>query len=157
MKGRPMKLRHILAQAVLIPLCFTLSNTGHAQSDVTKSVLDELTARIQGLENACGDDIKKYCSAVTPGGGHIVNCLQAYDDKISAQCSFSLDEVEIDFREVTDKLKEAVQSCQGDIEKLCSKTQPGQGRISACLAASSASITSSCTQAIEKLRPKTTP
>jgi hypothetical protein len=154
MKGRPMKPRYILAYSVLIQLCFTLSSTGHAQTDVAKAILDELTARIQKLENSCAEDIKKYCSAVTPGGGRIVNCMQAFEDKISPQCTYALDEVELDFQDITEKLKESVQSCQGDIAKLCGNIQPGQGRIAACLSASRASITQSCSKAIEKLQIK---
>jgi hypothetical protein len=144
----------LLAMAVLVPASITLSSFAFGQTDTMSTVLQKLTARIQKLENSCGDDIKKFCTGVTPGGGHIVNCLEAYDDKISPKCAFELDETELDLQEVGDELKEAFHLCQGDIAKLCGDTQPGGGRISACLASSRASVSQSCVEAIEKMQIK---
>jgi hypothetical protein len=144
----------LLAIAVLVPASLTLSGAAFAQSDTMNAVLQKLTARIQKLESSCGADIKKFCSSVTPGGGHIVNCLEAYDDKITPKCAFALDEAELDLQEVGDGLKQALNVCQGDIAKLCGDTKPGEGRISACLSAKKASVSQSCVQAIEKMQVK---
>ena len=81
-----------LATAGLLSLGVVLSVTAYAQSDTMGAILEKLTARIQRLENSCGEDIKKFCSTVTPGGGRIVYCMQAYEDKISPKCAFELDE-----------------------------------------------------------------
>ena len=75
-------------------------------------------ANPKALESSCGEDIKKFCGNVTPGGGRIVYCMQAYEDKISPKCSFELDEVEVDFQAITDQFKDAVRACQGDIAKI---------------------------------------
>jgi hypothetical protein len=144
----------ILAIAVLVPVSVTLSGVAFGQSDTMNTVLQKLTARIQKLQNSCGDDIKKFCTGVTPGGGHVVNCLEAYDDKISPKCAFALDEAELDLQEIGDGLKQALNVCQGDIAKLCGDTRPGEGRISACLASKKASVSQSCVQAIEKMQRK---
>ena len=144
----------LLAIAVLVPTSVTLSSFAFGQSDTMSTVLQKLTARIQKLESSCGDDIKKFCSGVTPGGGHVVNCLEAYEDKISPKCSFELDEAELDLQETGDELKEALRLCQGDIAKLCGDTRPGEGRISACLASNKASVSQTCVQAIEKMQVK---
>lgn len=144
----------LLAMAVLVPASLTLSSFAFAQTDTMSTVLQKLSTRIQKLENSCGDDIKKFCSGVTPGGGHVVYCLEAYDDKISPKCAFELDETEIDLQEVGDELKEAFRVCQGDIAKLCGDTRPGEGRLSACLASNKASVSQSCVQAIEKMQMK---
>ena len=149
-----MKLGSLLARVLLIQLGVTLSSIANAQSDLMSTVLEQLNARIQQLESSCSEDIKKYCSTVTPGEGRLVYCMQAHDDKISPKCAYSLDEVTLNFQETTEKLKEAVQTCRGDIEKLCGNTQPGQGRIAACLAASKTSISQNCSQSIEKLQIK---
>jgi Golgi apparatus protein 1 len=133
---------------------FAVSGPVLAQSSRVSPVLEELTARIKNLENACGEDIKKYCSTVTPGEGRIVYCMQAHEDKISAKCGYNLDEVLIDFEEIMAGLTKAIQACQPDIEKLCGKTEPGQGRIAACLAANKTSIAQDCSQAIEKIQVK---
>ena len=97
---------------------------------------------------------KTFCTVVTPSGGHVVYCLEAYGDKISPKCAFELDEAELDLQEIGDELKEALHLCQGDIAKLCGDTRPGEGRISACLASNRASVSQSCVEAIEKTRVK---
>lgn len=144
----------LFAIAVLVPVGITLSSVAFGQSDTMSTVLQKLTARIQKLENSCGGDIRKFCTGVTPGGGHVVNCLEAYDDKISPKCAFELDEAELDLQEIGDGLKQAFNVCQGDIAKLCGDARPGEGRISACLAAKKASVSQSCVQAIEKMQLK---
>lgn len=39
------------------------------------------------LNEACGDDMKKFCRHVQPGGGRIVQCLEHYQSEISPNCS----------------------------------------------------------------------
>jgi hypothetical protein len=39
---------------------------------------------------ACGADVKKFCSNVTPGGGRLIKCLSEQKDKVSAACRKSL-------------------------------------------------------------------
>jgi hypothetical protein len=141
-----------LAKAGLLPLGVTLSSMAYAQTDVMKTVLEKLTAGIQKLESSCGEDIKKYCSTVTPGNGRVLYCMQAHEDKISPKCAFDLDEVALNTQTTMDQLKEAVNVCRGDIEKLCGTTQPGEGRIAACLAANRTSVSQNCVAAIQKLQ-----
>jgi Cysteine rich repeat len=143
-----------LAMVLILPLGVTLPSVAFAQGDTMKAVLAKLTAGIQKLESACGKDIKKYCKTVTRGGGRVVYCLQAHDDKISPKCAFELDEAALDIQATIDQLKEAANTCRGDIEKLCAKTSPGEGRIAACLAANKASVSQNCVAAIEKIQIK---
>jgi len=149
-----MKPQSLMASAVVLSLMLVLSCPARAQSSVVSSVLEALTGRIKNLENACGEDIKKYCSTVTPGEGRFVYCMQAHEDKISAKCSYAVDQVTIDFQELMTGLTKAVETCQPDIQKLCGKMQPGEGRIAACLAANKSSITKDCEQAIERIPAK---
>jgi hypothetical protein len=67
---------------------------------------------------------------------------------------FDLDEVELDLQATTEGLKEAVRVCEGDIQKLCGSTQPGEGRIAACLAANRSSVSVGCVDAVGKLNIK---
>ena len=39
---------------------------------------------------ACGNDVKKFCASVTPGGGRLIKCLAEQKDKVSAACRKSL-------------------------------------------------------------------
>lgn len=36
--------------------------------------------------SACNGDVQKFCPMVQPGGGRIVRCLAANEDKISQSC-----------------------------------------------------------------------
>jgi hypothetical protein len=144
----------ILAMVLMLPPGVTLPSAAFAQGDTMNAVLAKLTAGIQKLESSCGNDIKKYCKTVTRGGGRIVYCLQAHDDKLSPKCAFELDEAASDIQSTVDQLKEAVNTCRGDIEKLCAKTAPGEGRIAACLAANKAAVSQNCVEAVEKIQVK---
>jgi hypothetical protein len=142
----------LLAKVALLPLGVTISSIAYAQTDMMNAILERLTAGIQKLEAACGEDIKKYCSTVTPGEGRIVHCMQAHEDKISPGCAYDLNEVALRAQATIDHLREAVNACRGDIDKFCAKTQPGQGRIAACLAANRTSVSKNCVEAIQKLQ-----
>jgi hypothetical protein len=141
----------LLAKIVLLPLCVSISSAAYAQTDVMNLPLERLAAGFKKLETSCGDDLKKYCSTVTPGEGRIVLCMQAHEDKISVGCASALDEVVLQVETTADHLREAVIACRGDIGKYCATTLPGQGRLAACLAANRTSVSMSCAEAVQKL------
>ena len=35
---------------------------------------------------ACGEDVKRFCRAVNPGSGEILQCLQSHDQQVSDRC-----------------------------------------------------------------------
>ena len=148
-------MKHILRLlAVLLPLVVGISSIAYAQSDMMNAILERLAAGIKKLESSCGGDIKKYCRTVTRGEGRILHCMQAHEDKISPGCAFVLNEVALQAQTTADHLREAVNACRGDIDKLCAKTQPGQGRIAACLAANKTSVSKDCVEAVQKLQDR---
>ena len=144
----------LLAKIALLPLGVTISSIAYAQTDIMNATLERLTAGIQKLETSCGEDIKKYCSTVTPGEGRILYCMQAHEDKISVGCASVLDEVVFQAETTADNLREAMISCRGDIGKFCATTLPGQGRLAACLAANRTSVSQSCAEAVQKLQDR---
>ena len=115
---------------------------------------ERLGAGFKKLETACGEDVKKFCSTVTPGEGRLIYCMQAHEDKISDGCASTLDEVAYQAEATADNLREAVNACRGDIEKVCATAQPGQGRIAACLAANKASVSKGCADAVQKVQDR---
>jgi Cysteine rich repeat len=142
----------LLASLALLPLLAMLSiGTASAQASLGKSILEKLTTKITKLERTCGKDIKKYCSAVTPGEGRMIHCLQAYDDKISTRCAFELGEAAISAQTTADALKDGVIACKAEIAGVCGKTVPGQGRIAGCLLANKSTASAGCAEAIRKL------
>lgn len=52
----------------------------------TKKAAEVLTQ----FDQACGEDAKKLCADVAPGGGRVVSCLGKSYDKISKPCQEAL-------------------------------------------------------------------
>lgn len=142
----------LLATLGLLPLLAILSaGSASAQTDVGKTILEKLTAKVAKLESACAKDIKKYCSTVTPGEGRMIYCMQAHEDKISPKCDFELGDTASSVQTAADALKDAVIACKAEITGVCGKTLPGQGRIAACLLANKSAASSGCLEAIQKI------
>jgi hypothetical protein len=120
-------------------------------TDITKAIQAKLNAEAAKLEQSCADDIKKYCSDVTPGEGRMLYCMHAHEDKISPKCTYDLEEAAADVQLHADNLKEAVVACKAEINGVCGKTQPGQGRIAACLFANKATASKACGDALGKI------
>ena len=122
-----------------------------AQTNIGKTIIDKLTARITKLENSCAADIRKYCKDVTPGEGRMIYCMQAHEDKISAKCSYELSETAESAQATSDLLKAGVIACKAEIAGVCGKIQPGQGRVAACLIANKSTASKDCADAIQKV------
>ena len=143
---------HGLARLAVLPLLVILSaGAASAQSDVGKTIVEKLTAKIAKLESACARDIKKYCKTVTPGEGRLIYCMQAHEDKISVKCAFELGEAATSVQSSADALKDAVIACKAEINGVCGKTVPGKGRIAACLMANKSTASDGCKEALQKI------
>jgi Golgi apparatus protein 1 len=122
-----------------------------AQADIAKAVVDKLTALAAKVESSCADDIKKYCSTVTPGEGRIIYCMQAHEDKISPKCTYDLEEAATNVQTSIDSLKEAIVACKAEITGVCGNIAPGQGRIAACLITNKSAASKGCSEALQKI------
>jgi Cysteine rich repeat len=122
-----------------------------AQTDLAKAIQEKLASEAAKLEQSCAGDIKKYCSDVTPGGGRILYCMHAHEDKISTECGFDLEEAATDVQLSADLLKEAIGACKAEISGVCGKIQPGQGRIAACLFANKSTASKDCGEVLGKI------
>ena len=141
-----------LARLGLLPVLVILSvGCASAQTETGKVIQEKLTARIQKLESACANEIKKYCNTVTPGEGRMVYCMQAHEDKISAKCAYELGDAATNVQAAADVLKDAVIACKAEIIGVCGKTVPGQGRIAACLIANKSTASAGCVEAVRKV------
>jgi hypothetical protein len=143
---------HSRVKLGLLPLLFALSvGSVAAQTDVTKTLQEKLTARIAKLQSACAKDIRKYCKAVTPGEGRVIYCLQAYEDKLGAECTYQLEESLSGVQASADGLKNAINACKAEISGVCGKIVPGQGRVAACLLANKSTASKECADAITSI------
>lgn len=52
----------------------------------TKQFGQDFIKRIGELRSGCGDDARKFCANIKPGGGAIMNCLKENKNKISEKC-----------------------------------------------------------------------
>ena len=98
---------------------------------------DRLSTAIQRVEGACGDDIERFCSDVTPGSGRMASCMQAYSDQLSRSCQFTL-------RRATDRIQRAVENiadtCMSAVQQQCGEA----GNMKQCLEQKSSSLPQSC-------------
>jgi Cysteine rich repeat len=143
---------HLLARLAFLPLLAVLAaGSASAQTDIAKGIQEKLAAEAAKLEQSCAIDIKKYCSDVTPGEGRMIYCMQAHEDKISPKCAYDLEEAAADVQLSADNLKEAISACKAEISGVCGKTQPGQGRIAACLFANKSTASKACGEILGKI------
>jgi len=142
---------HLLAELGVWPLLVILSlGSASAQTNIGKTILEKMTAKVAKLENSCAADIKKYCKDVTPGEGRMIYCMQAHEDKISAKCAYELEDTAGSVQATADLLKAGVSACKAEIAGVCGKVQPGEGRIAACLIANKSTASKDCADAIQK-------
>jgi Cysteine rich repeat len=143
---------NFLAGFGTLALLITVSaSSASAQTNLAKAIQQKLAAEATKLENSCADDIKKFCSDVTPGEGRMIYCMQAHEDKISTKCAFDLEEAATDIQLSGDNLKDAISACRSEITGVCGKTLPGEGRIAACLVANKSTASKSCIEALDKI------
>jgi hypothetical protein len=143
----------LLARLGILTLLAALSaGAVSAQTSIGKTLLDRLNAGVERLESVCAKDIKKYCSKVTPGEGRMVYCMQAFEDKISPQCAFALEEAAARILTAADALKDGVIACKAEINSVCGKIKPGEGRIATCLLENKSTASAGCAEAIAKVQ-----
>jgi hypothetical protein len=98
---------------------------------------DRLSTAIQRLEGACGEDIEQFCSDVTPGGGRIASCMDAYSDQLSRSCSSALNRA-------ADRIQQTVEhfadTCMSAVQQQCGNTD----NVRQCLQQKNASLPHSC-------------
>jgi hypothetical protein len=89
------------------------------------------------LQSACGTDISKFCSDVTPGDARLPACLKSHEDKLSSDCKSQLQA----FRSEAMEIKKA---CKNDVNKFCKDVQAGGGKIWDCLKQHESDLSSAC-------------
>lgn len=142
-----------LATLGVLPLLAILSaGSVSAQTSIGKTLLDKLNARVIKVESACAKDIKKYCSTVTPGEGRMIYCMQAHEDKISSKCAFELEDAATAIQTAAEALKVGVIACKAEINGVCGKIKPGEGRIATCLLENKSTASAGCVEAIAKVQ-----
>ena len=82
---RALRVRHLLLSAALLVPVAVSALTGPAAAQNAQPQ--------QMFQKACGDDVKKYCSDVQPGGGRIIQCIKANETSLSDTCKGALAQI----------------------------------------------------------------
>ena len=106
----------------------------------------------QSLVLNCASDIKNYCSKITVGGGRVVACLYAHNDKITGQCTFAMHDASEQLNATIASLRHLARttSCRSDLKQYCRSVPAGGGRLYRCLRTNKATLTDGCRAALPK-------
>lgn len=126
----------ILIGPVVAVALFSVSNA-FAQESLLEHVI-----------GACENDIRNYCSQVTPGEGRLMYCMAAHEDKVSGQCEYAFYQAASLLEQLSVAISYFAQQCQTEIETLCSDVEVGEGRLLTCLAENDDEVGDSCKTAI---------
>lgn len=99
----------------------------------------------------CSQEIKTYCSTVTPGGGRLVSCAKAHEDKLSSECIYAINRAGywLDFLART--LTYVTDQCGSDAVKYCPDVKLGEERVLNCLRANEAKLNKYCSLALRDI------
>lgn len=106
---------------------------------------ERLSSAAERIEDACGDDIERFCGDITPGGGRVANCMQAYGDQLSRRCRFTL---RLATRQVRHAVENIANACMSSIQQQCGDTE----NIKGCLQQKSSALPQSCQTIVAAIR-----
>jgi hypothetical protein len=109
-----------------------------------------IAGAVQQLRTACQDELRNFCSTVTPGEGRLLLCMQAHQDKISRQCELSLLETSRNIGKAVRQMESFAQVCWPDIQVHCSGTG---GSVSQCVIDNQASLSPACRAMVAAMLP----
>jgi hypothetical protein len=115
---------------------------------MSSAVADGKPQEVKRFDQACGSDIKEYCSRVEPGDGRISACLYAHTPTLTDECYVVTEQVGLVLESVFDGIEALYAACSGDLREFCSDKQPGSGEILACLRENRANISAGCNVAL---------
>jgi hypothetical protein len=112
-----------------------------------------VTAAIERIQSACREDVRNYCSKVTPGEGRLLLCLQAHEDKLGNACEFALFDASRNIQQAVHRVERIADACWGDIQAHCS----GGGSISQCISDKQAQFSQACKAVVAAVQPPSQP
>ena len=99
----------------------------------------------------CSNELKTYCSAVTPGGGRLVSCAKAHEDKLSPECISAINRAGYWVQSIASTLRYVATQCKADALKYCPDVELGEERVLNCLASNRAELSKYCGLALEDI------
>ena len=99
----------------------------------------------------CSKEIKAYCSSVTPGGGRLVSCAKAHEDKLSSECIYALNRAGYWVHLLARTLTYVASQCTADALQYCPDVKLGELRVLNCLKANKANLNKYCGLALSDI------
>jgi hypothetical protein len=97
----------------------------------------------------CKVELDTYCRDVTPGGGRILACLQAYSDKLSDTCKASVQDAIRQIKALGAAVSFVGDECAADLQAFCKDVPAGEGRLMNCLDANDDRLSNRCRAALK--------
>lgn len=63
--------------------------SGECKQDMSK-MKEKMAEKMKENQEACKEDVEKFCKEVQPGEGGMIQCLQKHEEQISAKCKNTL-------------------------------------------------------------------
>jgi hypothetical protein len=99
---------------------------------------------VEDALKGCSKEIKMYCSSVTPGGGRLVSCAKAHEDKLSSECVYAINRAAYWVQFLSRTLTYVATQCAVDALKYCPDVKLGEERVLNCLTANKAKLNKYC-------------
>ena len=99
----------------------------------------------------CSKEIKTYCSSVTPGGGRLVSCAKAHEDKLSSECIYAINRARYWVQYLSRIVSYVATQCKADALKYCPDVKLGEKRVLNCLTANKAKLNKYCGLALRDI------
>jgi hypothetical protein len=105
-------------------------------------------------ENACSEDIAKFCQNIEPGRTALLDCLEQHENELTAACKAQEATMEGRRTERMETARQAIkfrQACQNDMARFCTDANPAQGGMLKCLNDHEKEISVSCSESMKMM------
>jgi Golgi apparatus protein 1 len=110
-------------------------------------ILSGWSVQASSAEEACAEDIARFCNDSSSDQGNVALCLKRHEDELSSLCRDMLQAVQ-------KRIDEVKQACTMDIDRLCKGIEPGRGRIAECLNGHTSELTPACAEQMKWLNSR---
>jgi len=132
-----MHLNNMIVATIVV--CISSIGTAEAQSPIDEAI------------NGCATELKTHCSTVKPGGGRLVACMKAHEDKASSKCKFAANRAAFRLKSIALQLNYIIFQCKDDAVKNCAGVKMGEGRALKCLAKNQSKLGANCVTALKDI------
>ena len=105
-------------------------------------------------ENACSEDIAKFCQNIEPGRIALMDCLEKHENELSAACKAqeaAMDSERPERMEVARQVMKFRQDCRYDMARFCADATPAHGGMMKCLKDHEKEISTACSASIKMM------